>query len=83
MRKNSVHLRHVRQKGTENELVGTRSPVVVELKSLTEKGLGFLTGVLGNRGRCGASSNLEDGLQLATVRERMIARHHFDNEAAQ
>ena len=55
---------------------------MIRFKSLAQEGLALLTGFL-RRGRLGAGiTDLEDGLQLGAIGERMRAREHFHNQAS-
>lgn len=71
------------QERTLQQLIGTRTLLVINLKGAGQKGFAFVACILGSGGFGTTASDLEDGLQLAAVGEGMGACEHFDNETSQ
>ena len=56
---------------------------MVNLKRLGQELPGLLARVVRDGRRGFGAADLEDGLQLRAIRERVLARHHLDDQAAQ
>lgn len=71
------------EKRTKQQLLGARSLYVLNLKCLFQKCDCFFASVFGNRRTNLGSTNLEDGLELGTIREGMGSGHHLDDETSE
>jgi hypothetical protein len=73
---------HRIQERTKQQFLRTRSFRMIHLKSLVQERLCIRTSMFRDRGTDFRAADLEDGLELGTIWERMSACHHFDDETA-